>query len=71
VPLVGFTWYSLTDQIDWGIGLSRSIGNVDPVGLFDLNRDVRSIGLTYKKLIEMHRGKPGYERCPALEKLMA
>ena len=71
VPLVGFTWYSLTDQIDWGIGLSRSIGNVDPVGLFDLNRDVRSVGLTYKKLIEMHRGKPGYERCPALEKLMA
>jgi beta-glucosidase/6-phospho-beta-glucosidase/beta-galactosidase len=71
VPLVGFTWYSLTDQVDWQVGLGRSIGNVDPVGLFDLNRDPRSVGLTYKNLIEMHRDKPGYESCPALEKVMA
>jgi beta-glucosidase/6-phospho-beta-glucosidase/beta-galactosidase len=71
VPLVGFTWYSLTDQIDWDLALGRSVGNVDPVGLFDLNRDPRTVGLTYKKLIEMHRGKPGYARCEALEKVMA
>jgi beta-glucosidase/6-phospho-beta-glucosidase/beta-galactosidase len=71
VPLVGFTWYSLTDQIDWDLALGRSVGNVDPVGLFDLNRDPRTVGLTYKKLIEMHRGTPGYARCEALEKVMA
>jgi beta-glucosidase/6-phospho-beta-glucosidase/beta-galactosidase len=71
VPLVGFTWYSLTDQIDWEIGLGRAVGNVDPVGLFDLNRDVRTVGLTYRRLIEMHRDQPGFVTCPALEKIMA
>lgn len=55
VPVVGFTWYSLTDQIDWDVAISRPIGNVSPVGLFDLNRDLRSVGLAYKQLIEMYR----------------
>jgi beta-glucosidase/6-phospho-beta-glucosidase/beta-galactosidase len=71
VPLVGFTWYSLTDQIDWDIGLSRAVGNVDPVGLADLNRDIRAVGLTYKRLIEMHRDQPDYKDCPALAQVMA
>ena len=71
VPLVGFTWYSLTDQIDWDIGLSRAVGNVNAVGLADLNRDIRTVGLTYKRLIEMHRDQPGYDNCPALARVMA
>jgi beta-glucosidase/6-phospho-beta-glucosidase/beta-galactosidase len=70
VPLVGFTWYSLVDQVDWEIGLARSLGRVDPVGLFDLNRDPRSVGLSYKHLIDMHRGQPGYRECPELAELM-
>ena len=46
VPLVGFTWYSLTDQIDWSIALmAEAIGLVYPVGLFDLNRESRSSAL--------------------------
>jgi hypothetical protein len=57
VPVVGFTWYSLQDQIDWGIGLTRALGNVFPVGLFDLNREPRSVAQAYKHLIEMYRGK--------------
>ena len=71
VPLVGFTWYSLTDQIDWDIALGRAVGNVNPVGLLDLNRDPRTVGLTYKRLIDMHKDQPGYDTCPALEKVMA
>ena len=71
VPLVGFTWYSLTDQVDWESALSKANGNVNPVGLFDLNRDVRTVGLTYKRLIEMHKDQPGYGTCPALEGIMA
>ena len=70
-PLVGFTWYSLTDQIDWDIGLTRALGTVDPVGLFDLNRDVRPVGLAYRHLIEMHRDTPGYAECPALAEVLA
>jgi beta-glucosidase/6-phospho-beta-glucosidase/beta-galactosidase len=70
VPLIGFTWYSLVDQIDWDIGLAAANGTVDPVGLFDLNRDPRMVGLSYKHLIGMHRDKPGYAECPALKELL-
>ena len=51
VPTVGFTWYSLTDQIDWDTGLRESNGRVHPVGLYDLNRDIRPVGRSYKQLI--------------------
>jgi beta-glucosidase/6-phospho-beta-glucosidase/beta-galactosidase len=71
VPLVGFTWYSLTDQIDWDTALGKAVGNVNPVGLADLNRDVRAVGLTYRRLIEMHKDQPGYRDSPALAGLMA
>ncbi|HEU5284921.1 MAG TPA: family 1 glycosylhydrolase [Sphingomicrobium sp.] len=70
VPLVGFTWYSLTDQVDWDIALAQALGKVNPVGLFDLNRDVRPVGLSYKHLIEMHRDQPEYRHCPALAELL-
>ncbi len=70
VPLVGFTWYSLTDQIDWGIALAQANGTIDPVGLFDLNRDPRAVGRAYMHLIEMHRGDPEYRECAALKELL-
>lgn len=70
VPLVGFTWYSLTDQTDWEIGLAHADGRVDPVGLFDLNRDSRAVGLSYRHLIDMHRDQAGYRECPALTEIL-
>ena len=51
VPLVGFTWYSLTDQIDWDTALREDNGTVNAVGLFDLQRKIRPVGTDYKKLI--------------------
>ena len=57
VPVVGFTWYSLLDQVDWNIGLGKSLGNVFPVGLFDLNREPRAVAQAYKHLIKMYGGK--------------
>lgn len=70
VPLVGFTWYSLTDQVDWDRGMTQVLGTVDPVGLIDLNRDPRAVGLSYKYLIEMFAGEEGYRECPALAQLV-
>jgi hypothetical protein len=58
VPVTGFTWYSLQDQVDWDIGLSRAIGNVNPVGLYDLNRDPRPVADAYRYLVEMFRDDP-------------
>jgi beta-glucosidase/6-phospho-beta-glucosidase/beta-galactosidase len=70
VPLVGFTWYSLTDQIDWSIAMSEAIGLVYPVGLFDLNREPRIVGLAYKHLIDLYKEVPGYRECAALKEIM-
>lgn len=52
VPIVGFTWYSLTDQVDWDTSLREANGNVDPLGLYDLARDIRPVGTAYQQLIE-------------------
>jgi beta-glucosidase/6-phospho-beta-glucosidase/beta-galactosidase len=52
MPIVGFTWYSLTDQVDWDTALREDNGNVNPLGLYDLNRNIRPVGEAYKKLIE-------------------
>jgi beta-glucosidase/6-phospho-beta-glucosidase/beta-galactosidase len=71
VPLVGFTWYSLTDQIDWSIAISEPIGIVYPVGLFDLNREARTVGLAYKHLIDLYRDEPEYRECKALQEIMS
>jgi beta-glucosidase/6-phospho-beta-glucosidase/beta-galactosidase len=71
VPIIGFTWYSLTDQIDWNRGIEEPLGVVDPVGLFDLNRDPRAVGLSYKHLIDMHREHPDYRQCKPLQELIA
>ena len=57
VPVVGFTWYSLLDQVDWNIGLGKAFGNVFPVGLFDLNREPRAVAQAYMHLIKMYDGK--------------
>jgi beta-glucosidase len=51
IPTVGFTWYSLTDQIDWDTALRERNNRVHPVGLYDLDRNIRAVGTAYKKLI--------------------
>lgn len=51
IPAVGFTWYSLTDQIDWDTALREVNNRVFPVGLYDLDRKLRPVGRAYKKLI--------------------
>jgi len=55
VPIVGFTWYSLTDQVDWDVALREEKGNVNAVGLYDLDRRIRPVGHAYKKLIQSWR----------------
>lgn len=51
IPIVGFTWYSLTDQVDWDTSLREDRGIVNPLGLYDLDRNFRTVGKAYKKLI--------------------
>jgi beta-glucosidase/6-phospho-beta-glucosidase/beta-galactosidase len=51
VPIVGFTWYSLTDQVDWDTALREDNGRVNPLGLYDLDRKIRPVGEAYRRLI--------------------
>ena len=52
IPVLGFTWYSITDQVDWDSTLRDANGHVNPVGLFDLDRNIRPVGQAYKQLIQ-------------------
>ena len=55
LPIVGFTWYSLTDQIDWDTALRERNGRVNPRGLADLDRNLRPVGEAYRDLIREWR----------------
>jgi hypothetical protein len=43
---------SLTDQVDWDTALREQNGNVNPLGLYDLDRNIRAVGKAYKQLIK-------------------
>ncbi len=51
IPVLGFTWYSLIDQIDWDIGLREMRSAVNPCGLFDLDRKPRPVADSYRMLL--------------------
>jgi beta-glucosidase/6-phospho-beta-glucosidase/beta-galactosidase len=51
IPVLGFTWYSLTDQMDWDTQLSEKHGRVNACGLYDLDRRPRPVAAEYQKLI--------------------
>ncbi|MBM0745366.1 family 1 glycosylhydrolase (plasmid) [Phormidium sp. CLA17] len=52
VPVLGFTWYSLTDQIDWDIELAEVKGTVNACGLYDLDRNPRPVAQAYHDLLK-------------------
>src|SRR3712207_6979308 len=51
-PIRGFCWYGLTDHIDWDTCLREANGNVNTLGLVDLDRRPREIHPIYKSLAE-------------------
>jgi beta-glucosidase/6-phospho-beta-glucosidase/beta-galactosidase len=51
IPVLGFTWYSLIDQIDWDTQLAEKHGRVNACGLYDLDRRPQPVAAEYKKLI--------------------
>lgn len=64
IPTVGFTWYSLTDQVDWDTALREQNGTVNALGLYDLDRNIRRVGSAYKQLIrDWHAVLPAQSVC--------
>jgi beta-glucosidase/6-phospho-beta-glucosidase/beta-galactosidase len=56
VPILGFTWYSLIDQVDWHIALAEQHGTVNPCGLFSLDRTPNPVSAEYRALVEEFGG---------------
>ncbi|HYG49465.1 MAG TPA: family 1 glycosylhydrolase [Flavobacteriales bacterium] len=52
VPIIGFTWYSLTHQVDWDTALREDNGRIHEVGLYDLDRKPMPVAKAYKRVIE-------------------
>jgi beta-glucosidase/6-phospho-beta-glucosidase/beta-galactosidase len=52
VPILGFTWYSLIDQVDWDSALRNDAGVVNSLGMYDLDRKIRPLGKEYINLIK-------------------
>lgn len=52
VPVLGFTWYSLIDQIDWDTALAEENNRVNACGLYDLDRKPRPVLKAYRSLLE-------------------
>ncbi len=52
VPVLGFTWYSLIDQIDWDSELAEKRGTVNACGLYDLDRKPRPVATAYRQLLK-------------------
>jgi beta-glucosidase/6-phospho-beta-glucosidase/beta-galactosidase len=51
VPVIGFTWYSLLHQVDWDSALRNDAGNINELGLYDLDRKIMPVGEAYRDLI--------------------
>src|SRR3712207_7612757 len=58
---LGFTWFSLIDQVDWDSALLLQRGVVNPLGLYDLGRRPRPVATAYKELIHRFVAEPRSE----------
>jgi beta-glucosidase/6-phospho-beta-glucosidase/beta-galactosidase len=61
VPVLGFTWFSLTDQFDWQHALREERNELHPVGLFDLARRERPVGAAYRRLVAQERALRAFD----------
>jgi beta-glucosidase/6-phospho-beta-glucosidase/beta-galactosidase/glycosyltransferase involved in cell wall biosynthesis len=70
VPMLGFIWWPLLDQLDWDGAMTHRIGKIHEVGLFNLHRQPGGIlKRTTTPLIKMFREmmEAGEERVGKLE----
>ncbi len=56
VPVLGFTWYSLVDQVDWDCALAERRGTVNGCGLYDLQRRPNPVAAEYRALLAEFSG---------------
>ena len=55
LPVHGLCWYSRGDQYDWHTMLTRPVGEVTEVGLFDVDRRARPVAAAFARLATERR----------------
>ena len=65
VPVLGYTWYSLIDQVDWDIQLREIRNVVNANGLFTMDREPRDVANVYRELATHYGDSPLIETLPA------
>ncbi len=58
VPVIGFTWFSLQDQVDWDVAMASVRYLVNPIGLYDLDRRPRPTAHAYRQLLREFKDLP-------------
>jgi hypothetical protein len=58
LPARGICWYSRGDQYDWHTMLTRPVGEVTEVGLFDAERRPRPVAGAYARLARSRTRDP-------------
>jgi len=58
VPIIGFTWYGLIDMVDWDSALTKSLGHINKVGLYTMDRNERKVAAEYRKLVQSFSDLP-------------
>ena len=57
-PVIGYTWYSLQNQVDWDTQLREFNGTEVGNGLFTLDREPNPVAHEFKKLAERYNDQP-------------
>lgn len=57
LPVMGFSWYPLTDRIDWRPSLDAAAREPQPVGLYDIRRRIRPVGERYHAIAREWRAR--------------
>lgn len=70
MPVLGFTWYSLVDQVDWDVGLGEMRGVVNGCGLYDMDRRPNPVAAEYRALIEEFGTLPLAMRAAGTERVL-
>jgi len=58
IPVVGLTWYSLQDQVDWDIQLREIRGTVNSNGLYNLERRPNPVASTFQEISRDYGREP-------------
>jgi len=58
LPVIGYTWFSLQNQVDWDIKLREVRGTEVGNGLFRLDRTPNPVAGEFQKLCSRYGGEP-------------